>query len=65
MRQETAALRDFERVFDRFGSFATKAVKAIPRRLSALPQKRTFDSSCGMPALCQEQTRVWTHSLIQ
>src|SRR5262249_43954593 len=40
---------------------ATKGVKAIPRRLSALPPKRTFDSSCGMSALCQTQRELDWH----
>src|SRR5262249_58501749 len=40
---------------------ATKGVKAIPRRLSALPPKRTFDSSCGMSALCKTQRELDWH----
>jgi hypothetical protein len=41
--KETAALRDFDRAYDRLGSFTTDAVEATRACLSALPgtRKRT------------------------
>jgi hypothetical protein len=43
MGQETAALQDFSPAYDRCGSFATEAVKALRPCASALPRKQTFD----------------------
>jgi len=38
--QETAALRNFDSAYDRFGSVATEAVGATPRHMSASLRKR-------------------------
>jgi hypothetical protein len=46
-RWNSAALRDFDPAYDRCGSFATGAVEATPRCMSAAPRKRTSDLRVG------------------
>src|SRR5262249_42540576 len=56
MRQETAALRDFDPADVRFGSSATGRYASGGRAMSALPQKRTSRDPLRKSALCQKQT---------
>jgi hypothetical protein len=39
--QEAAAVRDFDAVYDRCGSFASDIIVRIQRGMSASPRKRT------------------------
>src|SRR5262245_33909500 len=51
----------------RFGIIRDKAIKATPRRMSALPPKADCATCLGMPALCQKRTfalqQILTRSL--
>jgi hypothetical protein len=44
-RKPCSAVRDFGTANARLGSFATEAVGATPRSMSALPRKRTIGST--------------------
>ena len=62
MRQETAALRDFDAVDVRFGSITAETVEAAGSCMSASPKSGQIADCLGMSALCQQRTHAPQHN---